>query len=247
MAAKSAISVKDMGTNRIINIGNGVAPQDAAAYGQVQAAQSASQAYTDSSIAAFASGQVAKGAVRAAVDSNINIAAPGTVLDGLTAAAGQIFLLTGQTDGTQNGPWVWNATSTPMTRATNWDTAAEAVVGSYWIVNEGTYANRFALLTNDTFTLGTTSAAFYFTPITMGAGTNGFAGPVPATTAGGTATVTHNLNTQDILVQIRRTISPFDFVDVRVDAATVNTISVLPDVAIASGEFRALIRKVIDA
>jgi hypothetical protein len=247
MAAKSALSTKDMGTNRIINLGNGVDPQDAAAYGQVQAAQSAAQAYTDSAIAGLASGQVLKGSVRAAVSTNVNLAAPGATLDGLTAANGEVYLLTAQTTGSQGGPYVFNGAAVPMTRATNWDTAGEAVVGSYWVVREGTQADRFALLTNDSFTLGTTTPTFTFTPIAAGGGTNGFAGAIPAASAGGTATVTHNLNTQDLIVQVRRTASPFDYVDIRMDAATVNTVNFLPDIAIGAGEFRALIRKAIDA
>lgn len=244
MGAKAAISTKDMGGLRIINQGDGVDPQDSATFGQVEQAENNANTYTDNAIAGLASGQVLKGSVRAVVATNVNIASPGATLDGLTAANGDVFLLAGQTTGSQNGPYVFNGAAAAMTRATNWDTAEEAVVGSYWIVREGTQADKFALLTNDTFTLGTTTATFAYLGAIAGGGYTSFAGAVPAVAAGGTATVTHNLGTRDVGVQIVRTGSPYDEVEVRVERATTNTISVMPDVAITNGEFRALVWKV---
>jgi hypothetical protein len=123
----------------------------------------ATKIYVDNAFASLASGQVIKGSVRAAVTANVNIASPGATLDGLTAANGEIFLLTAQSTGTQNGPYVFNGSGSAMTRATNWDTSAEAALGSYWIVREGSKADNFAILTNDTaITLGTTTPAFAF-------------------------------------------------------------------------------------
>jgi hypothetical protein len=243
VAAKQAISAKDMGTAKIVNMGNGSSAQDAATFGQVQSAQSAAQSYTDAAVAGLASGQVQKGAVRAAVGTNVNLASPGSTLDGLTAANGEIFWLYGQTTGAQNGPYVFNGAGVAMTRATNWDTAGEAVVGSYWIVLEGSQADKFLLLTNDTFTLGVTTAAVTFFNALTGGAYNSFAGNTPAISAGGTGTVTHNLNSRDVGVQVVRTASPFDEVEVRVERTTVNTVSLLPDVAVSSGEYRVLVWK----
>lgn len=244
MAAKQAISAKDMGTQRIVNLGNGVAAQDAATLSQVQSAQSAAQAYTDSVVAGLASGQVLKGTVRAAVGTNVNLAAPGTTLDGLAAANGQVFLLYGQTTGTENGPYVFNGSSAAMTRATNWNTQDETVVGSYWIVAEGSQADKFALLTNDLFTLGTSVATFKFFDALAGGAYNSIAIAVPATAAGGTGVVTHNLGTRNVAIQVVRVGTPYDDVEVRTERPTVNTVNVMPDVAIAAGEFIALIWKV---
>lgn len=244
MGAKGSISAKDMATNKIINLANGTAAQDAAAFGQVQSAQSAAQAYTDSAISGLTSGQVLKGSVRAAAIANVTIATPGTTIDGLTAANGEIFLLTAQTTGSENGPYVFNGSGSAMTRATNWDAAGEAVVGSYWVVREGSNADKFALMTNDSFTLGTTTAAFAFIAAVAGGAYNSFAGLVPSATAGGTATVTHNLNSRNVGVAIVRTATPFDEVEVRVERATVNTISVMPDIAIGTGDYTALVWKV---
>jgi hypothetical protein len=123
----------------------------------------ATKNYVDTQLAGLTSGQVLKGSVRAAVTTNVNLASPGTTLDGLTAANGEIYLLTAQTTGSQDGPYVYNGSGSAMTRATNWDTSGEAVLGSYWIVREGTKADTFALLTNDSaITLGTTTPVFTF-------------------------------------------------------------------------------------
>lgn len=123
----------------------------------------ATKNYVDTQLAGVASGQVLKGSVRAAVTTNVNLASPGTTLDGLTAANGEIYLLTAQSTGSQGGPYVYNGSGSAMTRATNWDTSGEAVLGSYWIVREGTKADTFALLTNDSaITLGTTTPVFTF-------------------------------------------------------------------------------------
>jgi hypothetical protein len=244
MAAKASLSAKDMGTLKIVNMGNGSAAQDAATYGQVQSAQSAAQAYTDTQLAGVVSGQTPKGSVRAAVGTNVNIAAPGSTLDGLAAANGDIFWLYGQTTGTENGPYQFNGAAAAMTRASNWDTQAEAVLGSYWTVREGTQADKFLLLTNDAFTLGVTTAAVQFFSALTGGAYNSFATNTPAITAGATGTITHNLNSRDVGVAVVRAASPYDEPDIRVERTTVNTVSLLPDVAIASGEFRVLVWKI---
>jgi hypothetical protein len=237
VTANQAISHKDMGTNKILNLGNGVNPQDGAAFGQVQTAQSAAQAYTDAAVAALTSGQVLKGKVRAVVSANVNIAAPGTTLDGLAAGVGEIFWLNGQTTGSQGGPYVFNGAAVPMTRAPNWDIAGEAVVGSYWVVAEGTQADKFALLTNDTFVLNTTTPALAFFSALMGGAYNAITLPVGAASAGGSAVVTHNLNSRNLGYSLRRTATPYDYVDGRVENTTVNTSTVLPDIAISASEY----------
>lgn len=208
------------------------------------AQDAATRNYVDTQLAGLTSGQILKGDVRAAVTTNVNISSPGATLDGLAAQAGDIFLLTAQTTGTQNGPYVWNGAAVAMTRATNWDTTAEAVRGSYWVVREGSRADQFALLTNDTdITIGTTVPAFTFIAAQSGA-VNGYTTTCPVTSAGGTWTVTHNLNTKFVVAQVARVASPFDFVDVRIERTTVNTLSVLPDVALASGEYEIMVYKV---
>jgi hypothetical protein len=205
------------------------------------AQEAATKNYVDTQLSGLASGQVLKGSVRVAATSNVAIASPGATIDGVTMSAGDLVLLTGQTTGTENGPYVWNGAATPMTRATNWDTNGEASLGSYWIVREGSNAENFALLSNDTaITLGTSTPAFVFRGNVASIGRH--AENSPAVSAGGTWTVTHNLNSQDVTVQIRRVASPYDYVDVYTTAATANTVTVQPDLAMASGEYRAIVK-----
>lgn len=208
------------------------------------AQDAATRAYVDTQLSGVTSGQVLKGDVRAVVTTNVNLASPGATLDGLAAQAGDIFLLTGQTTGTENGPYVWNGAATAMTRATNWDSNAEAVRGSYWVIREGTKADQFALLTNDTaITLGTTVPTFTYIAAQSGA-VNGYTVTSPSVSAGGTWTVTHNLGSKFVIAQVARTASPYDFVDVRIERTTTNTLSILPDVAMASGEYDVMVYKV---
>lgn len=55
--------------------------------------------------------------VRAMATANVNIANPGTAtFDGITFATGQLLLLRGQSTSSQNGPWVFATSATPLTR-----------------------------------------------------------------------------------------------------------------------------------
>lgn len=156
MAAPTA-SVS-LNSQKITNLLDGSGAQDAATYGQLTAA-----------IAAANNVSVIKGAVKAASGTNVNISSPGANIDGIAGVNGDIFLLYGQTTGNENGPYTYNGSGSAMTRAANWDTNGEASLGSYWIVEQGTKADTFAILSNDTaITLGSTTATFVFT----GAGTS---------------------------------------------------------------------------
>lgn len=207
------------------------------------AQEAATKAYVDAQLAGVATGQVLKGAVRAAVGTNVNTAAPGATLDGLAAANGDVFLLTGQTTGSQNGPWVYNGAAAAMTRPANWDSNAEAVIGSYWIVREGTQADTFALLTNDTaVNLGTTSLSFVVRG--TASAVTGYTATCPTVAAGATWTVTHNLGSTKVIAQLWRVGSPFDQVDVYIARPDANTLAVQPDIAFASGEYEIVVQKV---
>lgn len=207
------------------------------------ATDAATRGYVDGALAGVASGQVLKGAVRAVAAGNIDIgAAPGTI-DGITPAPGDVFLLAGQTTGTENGPYTWTGAGAPMARAGNWDTNAEAVVGSYWVVREGTQADKFALMTNDAFTLGTTAATFAYIGV---AAAGGPAAPYEADLGNGastTFTLTHGLGTRAVHVVVYRTASPYDEVDVYVEHTDLNTVTLRPDAVWAAGEFHAVVSK----
>lgn len=197
----------------------------------------------ENAIASLTSGQTLKGAVRVVALTNINTASPGATIDGVTMSNGDVVLLAAQSTGSQNGPYVFNGAAAAMTRATNWDVAGEAVVGSYWVVCEGTHADKFAVMTNDTFTLDTTTAAFTYIGAAAGGGGTGFTTTSPVVTAGGTWTVTHSLASRNVVWQVYRTASPWDDLDVYGERLDANTINIKPDVAMASGEYTIVVWK----
>ncbi len=206
------------------------------------AQESATKNYVDNQLSGLVSGQTLKGAVKVASTANVVIATPGANIDGIAMVAGDIFLATAETTATENGAWVWNGAAVPATRALNFDSNAEAVLGSYWLVLQGSKADSFALLTNDAaIVLGTTSLAFTFISV-AGAAIGRYSVTCPAQAAGAAWTVTHNLNSQDVHCDIRRSASPFDIVDVAIENATVNTVVVRPDVALGLNEFTAIVK-----
>lgn len=202
----------------------------------------ATKKYVDDSLAGVASGQVLKGAARGASTAAVTIATPGATIDGIAAANGDIFLLTAQATGTQNGPYVFNGAATPMTRALNWNITAEAVLGSYWIVREGTKADNFALMTNDAaFTLDTSTPAFTFISAAPSS-------PAPYETdmgdgAATSFTITHTKGTKAVDVKVFRNASPYDEIDVYITHATTDTIIVAPDEVWSAAQFHVVVSK----
>jgi len=207
----------------------------------------ATKVYVDNAIAALTGGLVFKGAVRAATATNVSTTSAPATIDGVTPGTGnKVFLLTGQTTGAENGPWTWVAAGSAMTRPTNWDTTAEAVPGSLWVVQEGSFDNQLAILSNDTFTLGTTTGTFVFlNPAAASDNDTGYTTTSPSVTAGNTWTVTHNLGSKAVQIAVYRTASPFDEVEVYVTRDTTNAIGITPDIAMASGEYTVVVQKVV--
>src|SRR5882762_10201520 len=146
MATKVANGL-DLQSQKIINLANPTAAQDAA-----------SKNYVDS----VATGLDWHLHVRAASLANVTIAAPGAAIDGVTASVNDRFLLTAQTTTSQNGPWVFVASGSPMTRPT--DYAAGAVLGkssATFFVTEGSSADTAWSLTTDVaVTVDTTATAW---------------------------------------------------------------------------------------
>ena len=201
----------------------------------------ATKKYVDDQISGLTSGQTFKGTVRALVKTDVNISSPGATLDGLTAAAGELYWLNNQTTGAQNGPWVYNGASSAMTRPSNFDTVAKAVVGSYWIATGGTSADTFILMTNDTFTLGTTTATTKVIDIAAAA-----AVPFEADLGDGVSMVfnlDHNFGTRAVGVYVYRNTTPFDQVNVFVSRLTPNRVTIEPDEVWASNQYHAVVSK----
>lgn len=205
------------------------------------AQDAATKAYVDNQLTGLTSGMTPKGSVRAVATTNVTLATPGATIDGVTAVNGDIYLLAGQTTGSQNGPYVWTGASTPMTRATNWDVQGETVLGSFWIVREGTNADKFALLTNDAFTLATTTATFKYVDVAAAA-----AAPFEIDLGDGTATsftLTHNFATKAVSVNVFRNASPYDEIDVYISRSTTNTVTVEPDEVWSSAQYHAVVTR----
>jgi hypothetical protein len=139
------------------------------------AADGANKGYVDTQVSALSSGLNLKGSVRVATSTNVSITSPGTTVDGVTLAANDVILLMGQTTASQNGPWVWTASGSALTRPSNWASGSTATPGAFWAVREGTNADLFVLLVTDgTVTIDTTSTSFIVRGSSSQASSSGF-------------------------------------------------------------------------
>lgn len=235
----------DAAYQRIINVATGTQPNDAVNLAQLQSALA---------------GLSWHGAVRAASTGNVSVASPGAALDGVTLAAGNRVLLKNQTTASENGVYVWNSSSTAMTRATDGATGT-LNAGAAFYVDEGTVNadTAWTLSTDDPITVGTTSLAFS----KFGAGIAYAADGTTITLTGTTfavnlakipakiatnlgdgsstsITFTHALGTLDVIMEVWDT-STKETVEcdmVRVDA---NSVKFVFASAPASGAYRAVV------
>lgn len=140
---------QSLGGNKLTSSGNASADSDVPNYGQVKALMRA---------------QDRKDSVRVAVDTNVNVLVPGTdTFDGVTLDQGESLLLTGQSDGSENGIYVFDTSLTPLVRRDDADSSAEVTAGLTTVVEEGTYADKRAILTTDNpIVLNTTALSFTF-------------------------------------------------------------------------------------
>jgi len=102
-----------------------------------------------------------KAPCKAAATTNIVLSGEQTI-DSQACVTGDRILLTGQTDGIENGVWIVD-TST-WQRSPDWDGARDVVEGTFIYVNSGANAGHWSVTTNDPITPGTTSVAFAFNP-----------------------------------------------------------------------------------
>lgn len=226
---------------KIINQADGTNPQDSVTLAQLNAA---------------VQGYSWKQPVRAATTANITLSGTQTI-DGVSVVAGDRVLVKNQTTASGNGIYV--AASGSWTRATDFDTGAEAL-GAATFVSEGTtLGNQVWLQTADApITIGTTSLVF----VQVGGGSSYTAGngitintgviavdptvvarKASATIGDGTATTitfTHNLNTQDIIVSVRE-VSTNNGVLTDYTANGANTVQVTFGTAPTTGQYRVTV------
>lgn len=184
--------------------------------------------------------------------------------DGVTLTSGKRLLVKDQAAGLQNG--IYSVTQvgsggTPfiLTRVTDLDQAAEFVGGAFVFVEQGTVngSGGFVLQGSGPWTVGTTAVAFVqFTgagEITAGTGLTKAGNTLSVTQPFGkyavdvgdgastSITVTHNLNTKDVVVELYDKSTPFARVRCEVDHATVNTVTLGFTVAPTSAQYRCVV------
>lgn len=151
---------QSMGGNKLTNLGT---PNPGSS-------DAATTSYVDNAIAALNSLFDSKPSVRVASTGNVNISNPGTsTFDGITISSGDRVLLKNQSTTSQNGIYVFNGSSSPMTRATDMDAWTE-VPGAFVAVEEGsTNADTIWLCSADQGgTLGSSAIAWQQIPTTAG-------------------------------------------------------------------------------
>lgn len=247
---------------RLLNLPDGVDPQEPATVAQLTAA---------------IEGINWKAAVRAKTQANINLAAPGSEIDDIELDADDRVLVAVQDDSEENGLYLWNGAAVPMTRAPDANTAAE-LAGATVSVLEGTASG------GTTWRQTATIAALGTDPVTwevFGAGvpdaSEGTKGKVELASqaevdgdtggdrvvtsdvlndwsgrmrkysgnigdgAATSYTVTHNFGTRDIVAMIRENSGNYREVEAEVRVNNDNSIDVLFAEAIGNNSHRVII------
>ena len=241
------------------------------------AGTAAGDAVNVSQLNAAIEGLSPKDSVRVKSTGNVNIASPGASLNGVTFASQDRALLGDQTLPAENGIYVWNGATTPMTRAldaSTFDELESAVVS----VDEGTVnAQTTWRQTAVNGTIGTTAVTWIpfgtsspaASEVTAGvaelatqaevdAGTDdtrivtslklsnlaGRVRKVSANIGDGSATtftVTHNLNTRDVIVRLFPNSGQYDDVEVDVQRTSVNAVTLVFATAPATNAYRVVV------
>ena len=203
-----------------------------------QATDLATKQYVDDARAGIS----VKDPVKVVSATNVNLAAPGGTIDGIAMSNGDRFLAIAQTTTTQNGIYVYNGSAVAATRATDADAVGEVVDGSLVAVAQGTDAGSQYI---QTATPAGAPGAWTqtWTKYTVGAGAGGpqkYAGVVPALTAGTWTSVTHGLNTTDVVVAVKDVVlGEAVFIDWKTLDA--NNVQVRSDIAVASNTLRIVV------
>ena len=232
----------NMNSQKITNLLDGSAAQDAATYGQLQT---------------VLQGRDFKDSVRVATTTSVAQTSL-TAIDGITLIDGDRILDKDNATAANRGFWV--ARTGAWTRPTDFDTSAKVTASLSVMVEEGT-ANadkQFTLTTNGAIVLGTTALAFAQTgagtSYTQGTGITISGSVISADMAvlvgkyavsfgNGAATsftITHNLNTLDVTVGVYEVSSGAEVeVDVVRTSTTVVTLTTV--VAPTANQYRVVV------
>ncbi len=113
-------------------------------------------AATPATLASITGGTVTYNNGTAGVGATLTLSSPLTVLDGHTLTNGERILVKNEATQANNGIYTWATGGTVLTRATDFDTAAEMASGDFTFVVYGTlYANTGWVQTDAVTTVGT--------------------------------------------------------------------------------------------
>jgi hypothetical protein len=116
----------------------------------------ASAAATTGTLASITGGTVTYNNGTAGVGATLTLSVALTVLDGYTLLNGDRVLVKNEATQANNGIYTWATGGTVLTRATDFDTAAEMASGDFTFVSNGTlYANTGWVQTDAVTTVGT--------------------------------------------------------------------------------------------
>lgn len=136
---------------------------------------------------------------RVTVNTNKNVSNPGgNIFDSTGLSNGDRVLLTGQSTSSQNGVWVFNGSSSAMTRPTDFPSGGTIVGGTLFVVTEGTVFGDtlWILTTNGSVTIDTGVQAWAQRGVQGTTGPTGANGNTGATGAQGNTGATGSAGTQ---------------------------------------------------
>ena len=261
MARKFFTDIDMQSVSKITNLPEATAAGDAVRFSQLNSA---------------IEGLAWKDSCRVATQANLNLASPGATIDGVTMVSQDRVLVRAQTAGAENGIYIWNGSSSAMTRSLDCSTfdELEQAVAS---VEEGTSVGTTYRQTAVNGTLGSTTVTWAVfgtsapsasettsgtaelaTQAETDAGTDDLRIVTPlklATWSGRikkvasnigdgsatTYTVTHNLNTRDVIVRLFPNSGQYDDVEVDVQRTSVNAVALVFATAPASNAYRVVV------
>jgi len=234
-----------LGAHKLTGVADPTNPQDAATKAYVDAARQ---------------GLDVKPSVRAATTANITLSGEQTI-DGVSVIAGDRVLVKDQTSGSQNGIYVVAVGA--WTRATDADSSAKVTSGMFTFVEEGTVGadTGWVLTTNSPIVLATTALTFtQFSGagiITAGTGITKTGSVIALDTVGGygvrkaqadvgdnsatALTISHNLSTRDVMVQVYNKTSPYETVFCDVERDTTAAITLRFATAPGTAQYRVVV------
>ena len=249
------------GVSRILDLQDGIDPQEPATVAQLNAQ---------------ASGLAWKDNARVSTQGNINLASPGSSIDGVTWAEGDRVLVRAQTDAEFNGIYLFAGAATPMTRAPDAATF-ESLHSAVVTIDQGTDAGATFRQTALNGTIDTDDVLWtsfgtaapnatesargiieIATQAEMNTGTDDERAVTPlkarnatwlpkghAETIGDNSntefTVTHNLGTRDVIVQVYANGGDYDEVIAEVERTSTSAVTVIFSSPPTVNEYRVVV------